>query len=58
MKTCYDCKYRVVDTYNGDRCGKGDFTLMDSRFKYEYEIFKLQNGRPCYCLLKESEDSK
>lgn len=58
MKTCYDCKYREVDTYNGDRCRKGDFPLMDSRFKYEYELLKLSNGRPCYCPLKKSEDKE
>ena len=56
MKTCYDCKYRVVDTYNGDRCGKGNFPLMDSRFKYDYELLKLHNSRPHYCPLVESED--
>lgn len=56
MKTCYNCKYRIVDTYNGDRCGKGDFPLMDRRFKYEYELLRLKISCPRYCPLIESED--
>ena len=57
MKTCYNCKHRIIDS-NGDRCEKGDFPLMDSRFNYEYELLKLRNSRPCYCPLAESENEE
>lgn len=57
MKTCYNCKYRIVDTHNGDRCGKGDFPLMDRRFKYEYELLRLKISCPRYCPLLESEEA-
>lgn len=58
MKTCHNCKYRIVDTNNGDRCGKGDFPLMDRRFNYEHELLRLRSSRPCYCPLAESENKE
>lgn len=55
MRTCDICKYRIIDTNNGDRCSKGNFPLMDSRFKYEYELLKLKSSCPIYCPLNKEQ---
>lgn len=56
MRQCCICDYLAVDTYNGDRCRLGDFPLMDMRFKYEYELNRL-NSCPGYCPLRRQEEN-
>ena len=55
-RTCDICGYRVVDTCKGDWCRLGDFPLMDSRFKYEYELLKLKSSCPVYCPLSKEKN--
>ena len=58
MTTCYNCKHRIADIRNGDKCGKGGFPLMDGRFKYEHELLKLKISCPRYCPSIGSKDEK
>lgn len=50
---------RLIDTEHGDSCILTGLSIMDNRFKYEYELNRVYSCRNVCCPIdKEERDGK
>lgn len=58
-KCCGECPMRLIDTEHGDSCILTGLSIMDNRFKYEYELNRVYSCRNVCCPIdKEERDGK
>lgn len=54
-KCCGECPMRLIDTERGDSCILSGLSIMDSRYKYEYELHKVYAFRDACCPIDKEE---